>query len=361
MTARMRIGWLSLVFVVACGGPDITLTDDIDLTWDFGFTLARFGDTLHSPYVRGAPMVLSVYAKDDSQTFDGWSVETSDPSVFQISSVSAAGKTFTASAMAVGEGSAELTVIDDHGQVIGSADADVLQPDHVGLDAHGYLIMGMDDQASVDEVRVLDGGSATFVVNYFKGNTELHGNRVLTIDPTPGLTGEARESFLFENREWLTVTADGAEGSLSLPLRSDGDLVGSMPVTVVAETDIDDVVLWTQSEADHKDGDWLVAYAQAYDTAQRRIFGVDYAWNVDGIDQTGDGDLYRYQYASGPSQAVTASRGARSATNFIHSEGGFVDSTNNVGCSAGGSTGILGGLVVFGLAGSLRRRRWRRR
>jgi uncharacterized protein (TIGR03382 family) len=346
-----------LLFVIACGGPDITLTDDIDLTWDFGFTLAKFGDTLHTPYVRGAPMVLSVYAKDDSQTFDGWSVESSDPSVFQISSVSAVGKTFTATAVAAGEGSAELTVTDDHGSVIGSAGADVLQPDHVQLDAHGYLIMGMDDQASVDELRVLDGGTATYVVNYFKGGTELHGNKVLTIDPTPGLVADARETFLFENREWLTVTANGAVGALSLPLRSDGDLVNSMPVTVVPESDIADVLLMTQSESGHKDGDWLVAYAQASDASARRIFGIEYSWNVDGVDQTADGDLYRYQYKSGPSQAVTASRGLHSDTSFIHSEGGFVDSTNNIGCSAGGSTGILGGLVVLGLVGRRRRRR----
>ena len=260
----MRLGWLCPLLVAgACTSPDITLTDDIDLTWDFSITPTKFGDTLHTPYVRGAPVMLSVYAKDDNQTFDHWTVETSDPSIFQVGRISASGTAFTAMGFAVGEGSAELTVIDDSGHVIGSADADVLQPDHIELDAHGYLIMGMDDQAPVDELRVLDGGTATYVVNYFKGSTELHGNKVLTIDPVPGVTAMARETFLFENREWLTVTADGAEGAVAMPLRSDGDPVGSMPMTIVPETDIADVEMLTQSESGHQQGDWLVAYAQA--------------------------------------------------------------------------------------------------
>jgi len=354
----MRLRLICPLFVVgACGGPDITLTDDIDLTWDFSITPSKFGDTLHTPYVRGAPVTLSVYAKDDSQTFDNWRVESSDPSVFQITKTIANATTFNANGVAVGEGSAELTVFDDQGSVIGSADADVLQPDHIELDAHGYLIMGMDDQAPVDDLRVLDGGTATYVVNYFKGTTELHGNKVLTIDDVPGVMAEARQTFLFENREWLTVTANGAEGAVSMPLRSDGDPVGSMPMTIVPEIDIATVDMLTQSESGHKDGDWLVAYAQASDASARRIFGVDYSWNVGGVDQTADGDLYRYQYNAGDSQVVTATRDSHSAQGFIHSEGGFVDSTNNIGCSAGGSTGILGGLVVLGLVGRRRRRR----
>jgi hypothetical protein len=35
----------------ACS-PTYTMTDDIDLSWDFVLTPTKFGDDLHSPYVR---------------------------------------------------------------------------------------------------------------------------------------------------------------------------------------------------------------------------------------------------------------------------------------------------------------------
>src|SRR6185436_18228326 len=66
-------------------GPEVHLTDDIDLTWDFGITLKRFDGTLHTPYVKGAPVTMYVNAgeKDD---LTGWKISSSDASVFEISS-----------------------------------------------------------------------------------------------------------------------------------------------------------------------------------------------------------------------------------------------------------------------------------
>jgi MYXO-CTERM domain-containing protein len=103
-----------------------------------------------------------------------------------------------------------------------------------------------------------------------------------------------------------------------------------------------------------------VALAQAYDANGERIFGVDYDWNVGGVVQQGDGDLYRYQFKSGQFVMVRAQRGTHADAVQIQSEGGHVGSTNHIGCAAGGGGGSLwGGLVGLGLLGLWRRRRAR--
>jgi len=150
----------ALIALAAGCGPDISLTDDIDITWDFGPTFASFDTTLHTPYVKGAPVTLFVDSSDSKQSLAGWTVESSDPTVFRIDSVGvdSTGHSIAAKGVAAGVGSASLTVFDDRHHHVGSGVADVLMPDHIELSAHAYLIMGMDDQAPVDEARVLEGG-----------------------------------------------------------------------------------------------------------------------------------------------------------------------------------------------------------
>ena len=360
MTLRLVAPLLAGLGLGACG-HDITLTDDIDLTWDLAVTLSTFGDTLHTPYVRGTAVNFEIYAKDEDQSFTGWTIEADDPAIIQIGQIDA-GASFHAAAIAGGEGTTTLRVFDDHGDLVGDAEATVLQPDRVRLDAHGYLIMGLDNEAPVEDLRVLQGGTATYVVNYFRGDQELHGNGVLSIDPTPGLEAEDRQRFLFENREWLTVTATGDVGDLQLPLRADGLPLASVPVSVVPESDIAQVSILSESESGHRDGDWLVAYAQAYDPQHRRIFGVDYAWDVDGAEQTADGDLYRYELKKGAFEMVTASRNGMSDSTTIQSEEGYVDSTNHIGCNAGGGGASWAlGLALVGAVDIRRRRRRRAR
>jgi MYXO-CTERM domain-containing protein len=224
----------------------------------------------------------------------------------------------------------------------------------VELDAHGSLILGRDDEAPVAEARVLAGGEATYLVRYFRGGRELHGNGVLTAQPPAGMTAQPRTTFVFENREWLTLGTTVA-GSGGLTLSADQVQVASVPVVVVPETALADVVVLTQAEKGHKDGDWLVALAQAYDGNGERIFGVDYQWKVNGMAQASEGDLYRYRFKQGLFEMVQAQRGAHVDGAMIQSDEGFVDSTNKVGCAVGGSGSLAVGLVGLGLVG-LRRR-----
>ena len=351
---------LALALVGAACGPTYSMTDDIDLTFDFALTPRRFDDDLHSPYVRGASVTVFAHSSDDKEDLQSWSIESSDPAVFRIDgAVASGGRDLAVRGEAVSEGAAALTLRDPRGHAVGHGVAEVRVPDAIELDAHGSLILGRDDEAQVSEARVLEGGAATYLVRYFQGGRELHGNGVLSADAPAGVTAEPRTTFLFEDREWLTLHAapiGTGSGAGTVQLLADGVATTTLPVVVVPESAIAQVVVLTEPESGHKDGDWLAALAQAYDMTGVRIFGVDYQWNVNGTAQQGDGDLYRYQFKAGQHAMVQAQRGTHADSAQIQSQGGFVGSTNNVGCAAGGGGSLIVGLVALGLVAGRRRR-----
>ncbi len=211
MLARSSL--LALAVALGACGPTITLTDDVDLTWDFGPTLQRFKDDLHTPYIKGTTVKLYVDSDDDSPDFSGWSIVSSDPSIFKVEDATFNGASLVARGVAVGEGVANLTVRDAGGHVVGHGDAEVLIPDRIQLEAHGLLILGRDDEAMVDDARIVENGTATYLVRYFREARELRGNGVLTVAPTAGLTATPRTSFLFEDREWIERADAGRRGS----------------------------------------------------------------------------------------------------------------------------------------------------
>jgi hypothetical protein len=349
---------LALVTPLAACGADIYMTDDIDLTWDFDLTLRRFDGDLHTPYVKGAPVRLYVDSSDEDENLSGWTIVSSDASVFRIDQITVDPDQhgISATGQAVGEGIATLVVIDDNDDRVGSREAEVLAPNSARLDAHGYLIMDRQGEAPVDEIRIVQGGTATYLVNYFRDGRELHGNSVLGAGSTASLVATPRTSFLFENREWIAIESSTV-GTNSVTLTSNGDPVATIPVVTVPETDITKVALAAESERGAQMDEWLVLLAQASDTIDRRIFGVDFAWEIDGVMQTDAGDLYRYKFLAGHYVDVTAERSGHTASARIQSSGGYVDSTNNIGCNAGGAGGL--GLALFGLCGALVRRRRR--
>src|ERR1044071_4450517 len=267
------VGVAFAVAVAGCGAT-YAMTDDVDLTWDFALTPRRFDDNLHSPYVRGAMMTVFAHSSDKGESLRGWSIDSSDAAVFAVSTAvdASSDHDLAVSGRAVGEGTATLTLRDPHGNAVGRAFAEVMVPDAVELDSHGSLILGREDEAPVHEVRVLAGGEATYLVRYFRGGRELHGNGVLSAVPPAGTTAQARTTFLFENREWLSLQA-AAVGNGTLQLQADGVAAAAVPVAVVAESAIADVVVLTEAERGHHDGDWLAALAQADDANGERIFG----------------------------------------------------------------------------------------
>jgi len=349
--------WISLFLVAAVGagcGETITLTDDLDLTWDFGITLARFDEELHTPYVKGTEVRLEVRSDDEDRRFTGWRLESSDPSVFQLGGTGRTEYSLYVEGIAAAEGTSEITIRDDEGDVRGRTVVEVLAPDRIELEHHAYLIMDREDEAPVSDARIVEDGTSTYLVRYFRDGRELHGNGVLSAVAPDGILPEPRTTFLFENREWLSIHAT-TPMSTSIELLADGEPVSVFPVEVVPETAIEDVVLIAQNERKAGPEDWLVVLAQAYDGQGRRIFGVDYEWMLDGVMQIGDGDLYRYEYDPEQPRQITARRGAHSDTITIHASRGFVDSSNDIGCSSSAPTG--GALVFAGLALVLFRRR----
>lgn len=337
--------------------PRYTMTDDIDLSWDFVLTPTTFDETLHTPYVRGTKVTLFAHSSDDKPDFSGWTIVSSDPRVFRVddNAVGTDARSLASHGQAVSEGTAQLRLLDDRGHEVGHGVAEVVLPDRIELDAHGSLILQRDDEAPVSEARVVAQGEATYLVRYYRNGRLLHGNGVLTADTPPEVTAEPRTTFLFENREWLTLHTT-TPGTGTLQLEADGVRVQGIPIVTVPEASIADIVVLTQPESDHKDGDWLVALAQAYDTSGLRVFGVDYTWKVNGVMQLGDGDLYRYRFKKGLYEMVEAQRGTHVDQAMIQSDEGHVSSTNHIGCAAGGGGSLVVGLVGFALVGVRRRR-----
>jgi len=212
-TRMMRSGpcavGVAFAFTLAAAGcgASYSMSDDIDLTWDFALTPRQFDDNLHSPYVRGAMMTVFAHSSDQGENLRSWSIDSSDSTVFAVSAAveEASDRDLAAAGRAVGEGTATLTLRDPHGNAVGRAFAEVMVPDAVELDSHGSLILGREDEAPVHEARVLAGGEATYLVRYFRGGRELHGNGVLSVVPPAGVTAQPRTTFVFENREWLSL------------------------------------------------------------------------------------------------------------------------------------------------------------
>lgn len=337
---------LLLACLAACGRT-VTLTDDIDLTWDFQLTpFDRYVDKLHSPYVRGTSMWLWATSDDDNDKVQNWSIVSSDPTVLDIQDQMYDGTSIGVKVVALAEGSSDIAVIDDKGERVGHGIAEVALPDRVELDAHGYLIVGQDDRAPVAEARIAAGDTATYMVKYFQGDRELYGNGVLTATAADSVDVQPRTSFLFEKREWLTLTPS-AVGTTSAQLYVDKAPVTSIPVVGVAAADITDVALIGQSEKGAANGAWLVVLAQATDSLGRNVFGVNYQWNVDGVSQNADGDLYRYQFKKGTDAMVEVQRSGHTDAIDIQSDRGYVDNSNRVGCAAAGGGSLALCFVVF--------------
>ncbi len=365
MTVLSRLTLGAALAVVAACTPTVTITDSVDFTWDFGLTLDRFEDNLHDPYVRGAQMQIYATSDDDDETYRGWSFESSNPAVLTIEGTGADGYSAVGRAQAVGEGDALITVYDSKREPLGVAEVHVRVPDRVQLEAHGYLILGRDDDADVTDVRMVEGGTATYLVHYSRDGVRLNGNGVLAgqgVTATGAPLGVTPlTSHVFEDREWLQLTSTTA-GTQELALFADGAAVASLPVTVVPETAIADVVILAQDEDDSANGDWLVLLAQAFDGEGRRIFGIDYTWNVAGLPAAGVGDLYRYEYDGAVDTMVIAERAGHADSIMIHSGEGFVSSSNTVGCATTHPAGLLaplGAAAGLLLCASRRRRRAR--
>ena len=323
--------------LLVSGCNTVTLVDDIDLELDFS-PLVGPSDDLHSPYVQGSSTTLFVHNTDSRQKQTGWTLESSAPSVFFISNVahdSDSGR-LSASGQALAAGTADLIVRNEGGDILRRQPIDVKVPDRVELLAHGQLLIGRSDHdADVTEARIQAGGTATYLARYWLGPQQLYGNGALSVMAPPDVDGHVEPTFLFENRDWLQLTPADV-GTFTVDLLVGGTTpthVAGLTLQAVPASDVTSIRILGMDESHASKGQWLVALAQASDAQARTVFGVEYEWQIDGTTQLGLGDLYRYKFDPKLPVMLSAHVGGMFAETPIHSGGGFVDSTNNVGCS----------------------------
>jgi hypothetical protein len=358
--------YLILLSALAGCGPVVTVDDDVDIVWDFKELVGPSSD-LHTPYVLGSSFNLYVESTDDKEKFQGWTVESSDPSILTVGAVQrySDNRRIYVSAHGVGDGIAQVVVKDSGGSVQTRQAVEVRLPDRAQVMAHGLLIIGKSEsEAQVSDLRLLSGGTATFLVRYYKGSQTLNGNGALGVDTPSDVVASTPRTYLFEDRDWLQVTPSMV-GQSSISMKVNGVHFTDLSLTVVDASQVNSVRIQGGDESHAKKDDWLVALGQAFDSQMRRIYGVDFHWDVDGQAQTSwdgsdKGDLYRYRYDPAQPHMLAATYGAISAVAKIHSGGGFVDSSNHIGCSyvpgaRGGS--LISLLLLLGISLLLARRR----
>lgn len=347
---------LAAVALAGCGqDEDIRFQDSVD----FEFDLFRHSDHLNTPYVVGAQFEICADTPHKRQ-LRGTRLQSSNPSVFLVgdSEVSSRGDHICATAEALDSGPVEIQVVDD-GDVIASADLEVFAPDRAELLAAGPILSEqLDDIGHTARPKILEGGTATFLVSYFHGETSLSGNGALIVSSDEGLSLEVVQTVVFEDREWLRITANSL-GVHDIELATPAGMFETVTVETVDEEAVIDVALLGSDETDIEKGTPLLVYAQAYDEDDDLIFGVEYEWSLaDGLEP-GTGDLFSYNYDEDHREDLVARHGDLDATVEIRAGEGRVDSSNNQGCSVGGRSGGTAALFLLGLIG-LRRRRFGR-
>lgn len=352
----VSLALLSCLHTLGClPNPRITVEDDLD------FELFHYA--LHTPYVVGASVGITVGRRGDAKV-DGWSAESGSPSVFSIDQTEPAydGETFTVRCTAVSAGDTELVIRNAQGGVATQRSIAVRMPDRIELIPAGLIKVRGDDAPPVGQgepVRILAGGTATFEVAYYRGQERLFGNGALVLSTADAsLLAETDQTYFFENREWLRLTADGV-GTGELVLMVGGEEVTRVTVERLPPEAIDSVEIEAESTSGAEDEDLLYLLAHAYDEAMNDLWGVAFRWSVDGASEQGAGDLFYYYYEQGSDAVVESEIEGITDEVVVSMSDGGVTSSNSLGCSSAGTSEGLLALLVLILFLALRRLRIR--
>ncbi len=359
---KLRLLLLALFTVgVGAGCHPYALADDIQLEFNFTQALTGPTDELHLPYVQGTKVAISVLGTDQSDVSQ-FTLTSDDPSVLSVDAVDTTSA--TAQCTARSAGSAGIHVL-KNGVEVDSSQVSVAAPTSATLQPAGPLFVG--DSISLPATgttQVLNGGTATYMVQYFAGGTPLFGNGVLAVQPSAGIFAVPEQTFFLQSREWLQVTP-AATGPQTVALSAAGVSLGTLTVSSVDETAVASVSVEAEDTGGADDGTTLLVLAQSFDAANQPIFGVTYTWNLAGEEATGVGDLFEFPFASGQSNTVSAQFGSLSAETSIEAKPGTgtVTTSNDIGCSASAGP-VRGGWAALGLAAlalglTVRRRRGR--
>ena len=331
--ALLFIGLVGLCASLA-GCQEVTIVDDVDLDLDWN-PLTGPSDALHTPYVQGASFSVWVNTAK-KQSLHGWHMTSADEGVMKLGAptLSTNEEELNVAATARTPGTVELSVVDSAGEVRHRRTVEVRFPDRVDILPHGPLLLGQSDVPSEERPQVLHNGTATFLVQYSAGGEHLAGHGALEAVSAVDIDAHAEKTSFLEDRDWLVIDTQNTAVTGELTLKVAGQTARTLTVDAVAESAIDHMVLSGGDGKDAHTKDWELVYAAAFDAQARPIYGVEFAFTANAVKQEGFGDLYRYQFDSKLPVMLEATHGVHADGLMIHSSGGFVDSTNRIGCMA---------------------------
>ncbi len=336
----------------------------------FSLDLFAFGNDLHSPYVPGATFSISLSSGADSTV--GWTLVSSDATVLSVSQAEAIGGSLRFNAQAGVAGQAKLTARDASGNVVDTAVVSVVQPTSAVVYSYARMLEGdTDAQSQVNQLTVASGGTATLLVRYFAGTTEVSGIGTPALSTDGSVAATLTTSSLSSDRDWLELSGLQA-GTGDVKLTIGGNVVATVPATIVDGDQVASIALVKQSDAHVQNGTQLSVLGRAFDTQGGEIFGASYGWSVDGtsIASAGQTDVALYTYQSGTSDTLQATFGTLATSTTIHalhtgdqppvqvtSTEAMACSVTKPGASAAGGHGA--GFALLGIAGVLAARKKR--
>lgn len=377
---------LALAALTACG-PKIRFSDNVDTQFDLGPPKQGYDDHLHGPYAAGSNVDIYAYDITEDNALDGWTMVSLDPDVLEVASVEiirddiddvddrqVKTDVLVAHIETTGPGTATLEVHNANDKFVRATEVVVMQPDRAVLRASGPLFIDRVDEVPtlVDAApKMLANGTATFLVEWFAGEQELFGTGSLAVYSThpQAQNFQTLEVHLDEARDWAQLEFGSPEDGdelANVEFYANGELVHSLELEVVQPEAISEVEIVGRSESGEAD-QLLAVLAQAFDQNGESIWGVSFDWDLDGLGESGSGDLFRYWYDPGAQSTLGAEYGDARGEITIRGERGFVESSNDEPfdascfCSSTGAEGpgrgIGFGLLSLAALGLVRRRR----
>ncbi len=376
---------LALTLATGCQQPDLRFEDNLDLAYDL---VAVFvpdkleSDNLHSPYLAGAVFEIYIWDDNDVTNFKNWEVRSSDDTVLQIIDTDRKQLDWDeedddekhyvliAEVQAVGEGLAALKVYDSTGDFVDSAEIEVGVPNEVELRAAGPMFIdrdGITPQLGPNP-KLIGDGTATFEVEYYRDGERLWGHGdVAAVSASPLIIDTwGRDTFFDESRDWLSISTDSVDPetveTATVDVLINGNVAESVDFTVVGDAAVASLELHGRDETGAAAGEYLPVLAQALDEEGEVIWGVAFDWDLDGVSEPGEGDLFRYLFAPGEWSTLGASYAGLRVEAEIQGNEGYVDSSNDVSCFCSADVDKPGRGIGFGLLsllalGLVRRRR----
>lgn len=359
---RVIPGLLGLVLLAGCTS-EFTFTDSVSSRFFEFKPRSEFGDELGVPYVLGAQFEVFVEDNERETDFVGWKIESTDEKVlrFRETPYLLDANVLAVEVAAAGEGTAELLLRDDHGEIRGSAAVEVQRPNRAKLFAAPiYALDNPDFRGETPRPRLLAGGLATFAVEFLRDDVRLQGSTSIRAVGSAGLDAAVQGSEVAHNRNWLQVSA-ATVGRHSVELWLGETLVEQVDVEGVGPGAIAGIEL-IDADADTPDelaGEWLLV-AQAVSEDKQPVYGVDFEWNLPGRGFEVPGDVFVYEHDEEEKfQRVTARAYGVEAAISVRVADGEPASSNDttLSCDVTGGASPWGlGLFVL-LWGVGRRRR----